>query len=124
MSTKILIVDDDPVVRLLMQECLAGFGFEVAALKSGRECLEHLAVSQPDLLVLDLLMPDMSGIDVMRKLKESPTLAALPVIVLSAHNDTERLLESSVVHPDGILQKPFAVKDILEVVRGLHPSKE
>ena len=119
MGTKILIVDDDPVVRLLMQECLAGHGFEVSTLDSGQACLESLAISPPDVLVLDLLMPDMSGIDVMKKLKDSPTLAGLPVIVLSAHNDTEKILNSNVVHPDGVLQKPFALHEVLAAVRSI-----
>ncbi|MFM1847279.1 MAG: phosphate regulon response regulator PhoB [Pseudomonadota bacterium] len=123
MVTKILVVDDDPVVRLLMSECLAVHGFEVEALPSGQECLEHLATHATDLVVLDMLMPDMSGVEVLRELKRSPTLAHLPVIMLSALNDTEKVIgDNAGVRPDGILQKPFNLQAILEAVRAVTPE--
>jgi CheY-like chemotaxis protein len=120
MGTKILIVDDDPVVRLLMSECLSFHGFEVSALPSGQECLDHLAIHNTDLVVLDMLMPDMSGVEVLKELKNSPKLAHLPVIMLSALNDTERVIsETSTVKPDGVLQKPFNLQSVLAAVRAV-----
>jgi CheY-like chemotaxis protein len=118
--TKILVVDDDPVVRLLMQECLVAHGFEVSALESGRACLDTLtdtSLPLPDLVVLDLLMPEMTGVEVLRKLKGTPELARLPVIMLSAHQDTAKVIGAGAVLPDGILQKPFNLKEVLAIMQ-------
>lgn len=120
MSQKILIVDDDPVVRLLMEECLSAHGFEVESLPSGHECLAHLASHTTDLVVLDMLMPDMNGVDVLKALKSSPTLSKVPVIMLSALNDAEQVFrETTECKPDGVLQKPFNLGAILEAVRAV-----
>lgn len=123
--TKILVVDDDPVVRLLMQECLTGHGFEVTSLADGSACLETLRRSlqpQPDLVMVDLLMPGMSGIEVLKELKGTPEFAHIPVIVLSAHTDTARICGDSGLRPDGVLEKPFSLAAVLGLVRELTPA--
>lgn len=120
MGVKILVVDDDPVVRLLMEECLSAHGFEVLSVPSGQACLEHLSHSATDLVVLDMLMPDMSGVEVLQSLKRSPTLAELPVLMLSALNDAEQVFRNADGYrPDGILQKPFNLTAVLEAVRAV-----
>ncbi len=124
MSGRILIVDDDPVVRLLMEECLSAHGFEVHSLPGGHECLEHLSTHSTDLVVLDMLMPDMSGVEVLKELKRTPSLANVPVLMLSALNDADQILENeSECRPDGVLQKPFNLNAVLEAVRSVQPKE-
>jgi len=106
-----------------MQECLSAHGFEVSALSSGQACLDTLAdtsTPRPDLVVLDLLMPEMTGVEVLREMKGSPDLARLPVIMLSAHNDAAKMLGDGATPPDGILQKPFNLKEVLAIVESVH----
>lgn len=113
MSKNVLVADDDPVVRILISEFLAGKGYQVETLESGEECLRRLDGRLPDVLVLDLLMPDMTGIEVLRHLRDNPRTSALPIIMLSADTDTEALASANNVSANVYVQKPFGVKEIV-----------
>ncbi len=106
MSKKVLIVDDDPVIRILVSEIVQSFGHSVTVLESGSSCLSELSKNLPDVLILDLQMPDMSGLDVLKQLKSDMRTSALPVLMLSANSDSEKLAEEE-VKADQYLQKPF-----------------
>lgn len=82
-TKKVLLVDDDPLVRLIYRDGLAKCGFEVEAAEDGLAALKLLAASKPDLVVLDLMMPKFSGVDVLRFIRSKPEIANVPVVVLS-----------------------------------------
>jgi len=117
MSNRVLVVDDDPVVRILMQECLSRHGYEVSALENGPQCLEHLSHDRPDVIVLDLIMPGMTGIEVLHRLRDNPATAGVPVVMLSAHTDTAGLLRRAEAQPDSFLQKPFNLQEAVAAVQ-------
>lgn len=69
MSKKVLVVDDDPVIRILVGECLMAKGYEVTAVECGREFFESLAKAYPDVVVLDFYMPEMTGMDILIRIR-------------------------------------------------------
>ncbi len=116
MSKKVLIVDDDPVVRILVGECLTAKGYEVSCADGASECFQSLATSQPDVIVLDFYMPDMSGMEVLMKMRENPSLAKLPILMLSADSGSEQILKDNNIKPDAFLQKPVGLDQIVKAV--------
>lgn len=113
---KILVVDDDPVIGLLVNDFLTAYGHDIEVINSGSECLAKLQTDQPDMLILDLVMPEMSGIDVLEKIRTDGATEKLPVIMLSANDDTDTLLEQYGFGADHYVEKPFNVKKLLEII--------
>ena len=116
MGKRVLVVDDDPVIRLLITEYLSNFGHSVEVLDNGADCLERLKGKLPDMLVLDLQMPLMNGIQVLENLRNNPSTSDLPVIMLSANEESENVAASSGETAAKFLQKPFNMKEILQMV--------
>ena len=110
MSKKVLIVDDDPVIRMLVSEILESFGHSVTTLESGSSCLSSLKQDLPDVLILDLQMPDMTGLEVLKQLKADSRTSSVPVIMLSANSDSENLSKDE-IRADQYLQKPFNLSE-------------
>src|SRR5262245_46546712 len=111
---RILLVDDDPRVRQLLAECLAQFGHEVHAAESGAKALSLLNAEPYDLLVTDLVMPGMSGLEVTQKARAFHP--ALPIIMVSGSaspRDRQRLGEQGIA----FLSKPVDLRDLEETVR-------
>ena len=117
MGTSVLVVDDDPVVRMLMSECLGAHGFDVTAVSGAAECFQSLKGKLPDLLVVDFLMPEMNGLALLKNLKDNPGTTNIPVMMLSAHSNAEAMTDMPGPKPEHFLQKPFAVQDIVGAVR-------
>src|SRR4051794_20426279 len=91
--TRILVVDDHrPNVTLLARH-LQGQGYDVATADNGPEALEVIAAGRPDIVLLDIAMPGMSGLDVLRRLRAEPATADLPVILVSGRDTTEDVVE-------------------------------
>ena len=104
--TKILIAEDNAVNRELLRELLELRGYSVLEACDGQEALRILEQAQPELLLLDIGMPIMDGFAVIRRIRENPRLAKLPVVAITAYamrGDQERILNSGF---DGYLSKP------------------
>lgn len=119
MSKKVLVVDDDPVIRILVSECLSAKGYEVKVAEGGDQCFKSLEQEQPDIVVLDFFMPDMTGMDVLLKMRKDPSLAKLPILMLSADSESEKILKENNVHTDAFLQKPVGLDQIVKAVEGI-----
>lgn len=119
MGKRILVVDDDPVVGVLVTEFLTPHGYEVTVRQSGGEGLSQLKEALPDILIVDLMMPDMTGIDVLRAVRADPQSAQLPVIMLSANNDQGQGIQGYDVQPDRYVEKPFKVPAMLQAIKEL-----
>lgn len=87
LSGSILIVDDDPGTGRLLAVLLRHIGHEAAFVNDGRKALEYLAHHRPDLVILDVMMPEIDGLEVLRRVRENPQTADLPVVMFSALND-------------------------------------
>src|SRR3989338_907957 len=120
---KILVVDDDPVIGTLVNEFLTAHGHEIEVLNSGEECLARLSeAARPDMLLLDLVMPDMTGIDVLQRIKGNKETNSIPVVMLSAKEDTSELLDKYAFQADRYVEKPFNIRKLLDVIRDFEPS--
>ena len=109
----VLLVDDDPVILRLLEVNFRLEGFDTMTASRGPEALA-LAARQPDAIVLDLMLPEMDGHEVFRRLREDPQLGAIPVVFLTA-----RALDTTPVAP-GVryITKPFDTAALIETVRG------
>ena len=115
MGKRILIVDDDPVIRALVSDIISSLGHSVEALASGADCISRLSHDVPDMLFLDLQMPDMTGFEVLKSIRDNADTAALPVVMLSANEDCASNAPEG-PRPDEYLQKPFEMRELLSVL--------
>jgi CheY-like chemotaxis protein len=112
--SKILIAEDNAVNRELLRELLEMRGHTVAEACDGEEALRMIEQTQPDLLLLDIGMPLLDGFGVMRKIRENPYFASLPVVAVTAYamqGDREKILSSNF---DGYLSKPVNARSLGE----------
>ncbi len=115
-AKKILVVDDDPGLRELLQEYLSAQGFEVAAVADGQAMERHLAQAAADLVILDLMLPGEDGLALARKLKAQ---SAQPIIMLSARGEDVDRIVGLEVGADDYLAKPFNPRELLARIRAV-----
>jgi DNA-binding response OmpR family regulator len=117
MGKRVLVVDDDRVIQQLLEVNLELEGYEVVATAAdGREALDKIAELKPDLVILDIMMPKMDGLEVCRRLRADPALAKIPVILLSARAQDMDIREGLDIGAAAYLTKPFDPVELLEVV--------
>lgn len=112
---KILLVEDDVFMLELLSDKLTKSGFEVSVAVDGEECLKTLQSLKPDLMLLDIVMPKLDGLDVLRRMKNSPEFSQIPVIVLSnlgQKEEVERAMELGA--KDYIVKANFTAGEIVE----------
>jgi len=112
----ILVVDDDLNIRRLVQENLEERGFVVIGAASGTEALLALEEGMPDFIILDLIMPGISGVDVCIRIRES---SDVPIFVLSAHDEEELIVHALEAGADDYVIKPFRVNELLARIRAV-----
>jgi DNA-binding response OmpR family regulator len=108
----VLVVEDDPSVRGLLQTLLAAEGYDVETASDGLAGLVKASSRRPELILLDLMMPDLGGIRVLEELRGDPALAAIPVIVVTGKVDAIPGLQE-VLGERSVFAKPFGVTDLL-----------
>jgi len=116
MAKRILVVDDDENILNLERTILEGKGFEVTAASSGHLALEILAKDVFDLILLDVMMPEVDGFTVCRKIKEDSRLKEVPVIFLTAKGGGEALAEGFESGAVMYINKPFTANKLLTIV--------
>ncbi|HVF11101.1 MAG TPA: response regulator [Abditibacteriaceae bacterium] len=126
MLKKILAVDDEKHIVRLVQVNLEKEGFEVVTAGNGREALEKVAADQPDLIVLDVMMPEMDGFEALKKLKEDPETASIPVIMLTAKAQDKDVFEGWKSGADLYLTKPFNPQELITFIKRIfqHQGEE
>ncbi len=120
-QSTIMIVDDTPANLRLLQEMLRSQGYRVPAFPRGRMALKSAANSPPDLILLDIRMPEMDGFEVCRRLKADDALRAIPVLFISALNDAADKMKAFEVGGVDYVTKPFQAEEVLaRVATHLH----
>ncbi len=123
-SKKIVVVDDEPLIVDMLTTFLTVKGYTVNGVFSGEDGLAMVQVENPDLLILDLMMPDIEGFEVAEKLRAMPAFANLPILVLSARTDAAAKQRAEDAGTNGYLTKPVKFPELLtEVERLLVPSE-
>src|SRR5690349_20289346 len=87
--TRILVVDDSAINLKLITASLTPLGFEMVTANNGREALDRIDAIQPDLIILDVMMPELNGYEVCRRLRRKPTMAQRPIMMLTAQDSLE-----------------------------------
>lgn len=119
MRLSILVVDDDLATRLAISDYLEALGYSAIAANNGQEALSLLVQYQPQLVVADILMPEMDGYELVRCIRQKPEFRLLPVIFLSARTKTEERIRGYELGCDIYLPKPFELEELGVVVRSL-----
>jgi two-component system response regulator MprA len=114
---RVLVVDDEPAVRESIERVLRHDGFEVAVAGDGREAIRRLAVVRPDVVLLDLLMPQIDGLEVCRRMRD--TGDRTPVLMLTARDAIDDRVAGLEAGADDYLPKPFALEELLARVHAL-----
>lgn len=114
MSKRILIVDDEKNIRLTLDQALVTAGYEVATAIDGEHALEKIESEAPDMVLLDMKMPGMDGIEVLRRLRQSHD--TLPVVMITAHGTVETAVEAMKLGAVDYLRKPFTPEEIRSIV--------
>ncbi len=117
MANRILVVDDDPQVRMVLRYVLRQGGFEVLEAGDGPDALAHVATGRPDLVLLDLMMPQVNGFAICAALRANPATRHVPVIVLTARTDEDSRLLSLSAGADDYLVKPVPPTELVDRIR-------
>jgi DNA-binding response OmpR family regulator len=119
MASRILIVEDDPDIAELVARYLDKAGFTTERTASGREALVALSTRLPDLMVLDLMLPQLDGLEVCRAVRANESTAGLPIIMLTARAEESERIVGLELGADDYLAKPFSPNELVARVRAL-----
>ena len=111
-KSRILVVDDDPAIVFLLSNLLEDKGYAVLTAADGAIALDCAITDHPDLILLDILLPDMEGMEVCAKLRQNPVTHDIPIIFLTAYNTEDRLEEAMDMGGDDFLGKPINVVEL------------
>jgi response regulator RpfG family c-di-GMP phosphodiesterase len=120
---RILVVDDSPVVCAMLAGWLSGAGYQVEIAYTGGEAVAKAATTEPSLILLDLMLPDVSGVEVCRQLKEDEATTRLPVVVLTAAGSSTNRIRCLELGAEDFLTKPVVHEELLARVRSLLRAK-
>lgn len=120
----ILVVDDEPDLLELVYYNLTKSGYRVVCVKSGEEALRQIRSCPPDLMVLDLLLPGIDGLELCKLLKGNPQTAALPIIMLTARSEEAEVVTGLELGADDYLTKPFSPRVLLARVKAVLRRKQ
>jgi DNA-binding NarL/FixJ family response regulator len=119
MPLTLLVVDDDLGIRVAVGDYLETLGYSVTTVASGRAALEAIARIHPHLMVVDIAMPEMSGYELIRRVRSDASMRLLPVIFLTARNEMADRILGYQVGCDSYLAKPFELEELAAIVRNL-----
>lgn len=115
----ILLVDDEPDIRLTLGMRLKKSGYAVLTAENGKDALDKIEQQIPDLVILDVMMPEMNGYQVCRKLREKPETKDIPVLMLTAKDQAADRFWAEEAGVTEYVAKPFEDENLLAVVKGL-----
>ena len=119
--TRILIVEDEHAVAEVIEEFLDGLGFQTETVPDGQQAVDRAQQEPPDLIIMDLMMPRLTGGEAARLLKQDPSTAEIPILAISSVDDVHEFAD--VLAVDAVLSKPFDLADLESRVTGLLPDE-
>ena len=119
-EAKILVIEDEPYIRQILKVQLESAGYGVATAENGQQGLNAIKADRPDLVLLDLMMPDMDGWEVYQQIKADEILREIPVVVVTAKAQSiDKVLGLHIAKVDDYITKPFGPQELLESVEKL-----
>lgn len=112
----VLAVDDVPLNLLLVEKMLAKFKFRIRKASGGQQALEEISQEKPDLILLDLMMPEIDGFEVLRRVRENPETSGIRVVILSALNSTEDIVRGYQMGANDFITKPIIMEKLVNCV--------
>jgi two-component system phosphate regulon response regulator PhoB len=119
MATTVLIVEDEPEIRELLNFSLTRAGFNVTEAETGELALQRLDSNLPDILIVDWMLPGMSGVELAKRLRRDELTSALPLLMLTARNEESDILKSFESGIDDYMSKPFSPKELVARIKAL-----
>ncbi len=113
-SPIIIVIEDDPAIRLFLRTGLSAHGFKVFEAERGRQGIIEAGIRKPDLIILDLGLPDIDGVDVIKAIRE---WSVMPIIILSARSTEQHKIDALDAGADDYLTKPFGLGELLARIR-------
>ncbi|RMG16013.1 MAG: response regulator [Deltaproteobacteria bacterium] len=123
-SKRVLVADDNRVNLMLLQQMLRSAGYDVVTAEDGEEALEAIQRTHPDVVLLDIMMPKLDGLEVLQHLRADPELAATPVILLSAVDDFETVARALELSAWDFLSKPYRLAQVTAAVESALAAEE
>jgi DNA-binding response OmpR family regulator len=117
MAKRVLIADDEPNIVASLEFLMEQAGFEVKLAANGKEALDLVAAFKPDLVLLDVMMPEMNGYEVCQRLKSDPATRAVKVVMLSAKGREVEVAKGLELGADAYVTKPFSTRELVARVR-------
>lgn len=119
MTQTILIADDEPNIVISLEYLLQRDGYQVRVARNGQEALDAIQASPPDLVLLDVMLPLVSGFEVCQKVRENPALADMRIVMLTAKGRDVEMSKGLALGANAYVTKPFSTQDLLAQVRAL-----
>lgn len=116
---RVLIVDDEPNIVLSLEFLMQQAGFEVATAADGEAALQQVRAQAPDLVLLDISLPGISGFEVLETLRQEPAFKQLPIVMLTAHGREVEKEKGLALGADDYITKPFSTRQLVEKVQAL-----
>lgn len=116
---KILVVEDEESLLMLERILLSSKGYSVTGVMDGKAAIEEIAANRPDLVILDIMLPEMDGFEVCRQIKDNPETNTIPVVMLTAKKSNQDVTRGMQVGADAYITKPFKSAKVIEVIEGL-----
>ena len=119
MGGRVLIVEDEPDIRDLLAFHLEREGYHVTRSRTGADALRQVRARPPDLILLDLMLPELGGLDVCRRLRQDPRTASVPIVMLTARGEEVDRILGLELGADDYIVKPFSPKEVVARVRAV-----
>lgn len=119
MKVKILVVDDEVAICSMLSLALQTAGYEVESVHDGKDVMAALVNTQPDLILLDWMLPGVSGIELARQIKQSPDFNELPIIMLTARTEEDSKVTGLESGADDYVTKPFSIRELISRIKAV-----
>ena len=117
MTQTILIADDEPNIVISLEYLLQREGYRVLVARDGQEALDTIAAQRPELVLLDVMLPKVSGFDVCQAIRNDPALAGMRIVMLTAKGRDVEMSKGIALGADAYVTKPFSTQDLLAQIR-------
>jgi len=118
-KNRILIVEDEESLLKLESILLSSKGYQVTGVMDGKSALDEINARKPDLVVLDIMLPELDGFEVCKRIKENPETAGIPVVMLTAKKNSQDYARGMQVGADAYVTKPFKSAQVMELIESL-----